>query len=84
MDGDETLLARGARDDRRAVALGVGDEIAKAALERQWPHLDLEIAVAATVDARAVPLRVVAQLLEVSRRSVAAVGSPASPRAKAR
>ena len=64
VNGDEALLARGAHHDRLAVALRVGEEIAEAALERERPHLDVEIALRLDADPRAVALGVGAQIVE--------------------
>jgi hypothetical protein len=63
-DRHEALFAGRPNDDRGRVTLGVGDEIADAALDRQRPHLDGEIALDLDLDARAVALGLGAQALE--------------------
>ncbi len=52
------------------VALGVGDEVADAAPDRDRPHADVEIPAGVEADLGAVPLGVGAQILEQAPTSV--------------
>jgi len=57
-DVDEALLARRLELDRLGVALGVGDQIAEAALDRHRPDPDVEVALGVDLDSCATALGV--------------------------
>ena len=71
VDPDESLLPDGRDLDAVGVALGVGDEVADAALDRQRPHPDVELAAGLDLDRRAEPfglrLHVLEQRPEIDR-----------------
>src|SRR6185437_6866311 len=72
LHGDEAAFAAGRNLRPPPIALGVADEIGEAALDRQRPHRDLEIAVGGKRHRRAVALRAEPQFLqqfaEIGRR----------------